>query len=38
MGFKDVVDRFRVYGLPGRPKGKDEVWLGGRRVEGRGEL
>ncbi|OCF39242.1 mitochondrial distribution and morphology protein 10 [Kwoniella heveanensis CBS 569] len=33
--FKDVVERFRVFPPPKRPIAKDEVWLGGRRVEGR---
>ncbi|GMK56002.1 hypothetical protein CspeluHIS016_0210580 [Cutaneotrichosporon spelunceum] len=35
MPFRDVVDRFRHYPPPKRPQGKPEVWLGGRRVEGR---
>ncbi|WVF69109.1 hypothetical protein IAT40_003883 [Kwoniella sp. CBS 6097] len=33
--FKDVVERFRVFPPPKKPIAKDEVWLGGRRVEGR---
>ncbi|WVQ96622.1 mitochondrial distribution and morphology protein 10 [Kwoniella sp. CBS 9459] len=33
--FKDVVERFRVFPPPKRPIAKDEVWQGGRRVEGR---
>ena len=36
--FRYVVDRFKVFPPPGRPAPKDEVWQGGRRVEGRGEL
>ncbi|KAK4684266.1 hypothetical protein P7C73_g5917, partial [Tremellales sp. Uapishka_1] len=36
--FKNVVERFRVYPPPRRPVGKDEVWQGGKRVEGRDYL
>ncbi|RSH90765.1 Mitochondrial distribution and morphology protein 10 [Saitozyma podzolica] len=38
IAFRDVVERFRVYPPPRRPPPKDEVWLGGRRVEGRDYL
>jgi distribution and morphology protein 10 len=38
MPFRDIVERFRVYAPPTRPLGKPEVWLGGRRVEGRDYL
>ncbi|KAI9634632.1 uncharacterized protein MKK02DRAFT_16182 [Dioszegia hungarica] len=38
LPFKHVVDRFRIYPLPHRPPPKDELWLGGRRVEGRDYL
>ncbi|WWD18812.1 mitochondrial distribution and morphology protein 10 [Kwoniella shandongensis] len=38
IAFRDVVERFRVFPPPKRPVGKDEVWLGGRRVEGRDYL
>ena len=34
--FKHVVDRFRVLPPPHRPYPKDEIWLRGKRVEGRG--
>jgi distribution and morphology protein 10 len=34
--FRYVVDRFKVYPPPERPAPKDEVWQGGKRVEGRG--
>ena len=37
VAFRNVVDRFRVYGPPVRPIAKEELWQGGRRVEGRGE-
>ncbi|WWC88282.1 uncharacterized protein L201_003189 [Kwoniella dendrophila CBS 6074] len=36
--FKDVVERFRVFPPPKRPLAKDEVWLGGKRIEGRDYL
>lgn len=35
MPFRDVVERFRHFPPPRRPEGKPELWLGGRRVEGR---
>ena len=35
--FKDVVERFRVHDVPKRPEGKEEEWLGGNRVDTRGE-
>lgn len=35
MPFRDVVERFRHHPPPSRPEGKPEIWLGGRRVEGR---
>ncbi|WRT66738.1 uncharacterized protein IL334_003701 [Kwoniella shivajii] len=38
INFKDVVERFRVFPPPKRPLAKDEVWLGGKRVEGRDYL
>ncbi|KAK8858919.1 mitochondrial distribution and morphology protein 10 [Kwoniella newhampshirensis] len=38
IAFRDVVERFRVFPPPKTPVGKDEVWLGGRRVEGRDYL
>ncbi|KAL7420483.1 Mitochondrial distribution and morphology protein 10 [Cryptotrichosporon argae] len=36
--FRDVVERFRVFPPPRRPAPKDEIWHGGRRVEGRDYL
>ncbi|WWC71140.1 uncharacterized protein I206_105093 [Kwoniella pini CBS 10737] len=36
--FKDVVERFKIFPPPKRPLAKDEVWLGGRRIEGRDYL
>ncbi|WVW85117.1 hypothetical protein I302_107154 [Kwoniella bestiolae CBS 10118] len=36
--FKDVVERFRVFPPPKRPLPKDEVWLAGKRIEGRDYL
>ena len=36
--FKDVVERFKVFGPPKRPEGKAEEWLAGERVDTRGEL
>ncbi|WVQ73447.1 mitochondrial distribution and morphology protein 10 [Cryptococcus sp. DSM 104548] len=38
LAFKDVVERFRVLPPPKRPQPKDEVWLGGKRMEGRDYL
>lgn len=35
--FKSMVDRFQVHPAPRRPIAKEEIWLAGRRVEGRGE-
>ncbi|KLT40453.1 hypothetical protein CC85DRAFT_308977 [Cutaneotrichosporon oleaginosum] len=35
MPFRDVVERFRHFPAPRRPEGKPELWLGGRRIEGR---
>ncbi|BEJ15546.1 hypothetical protein CspHIS471_0501510 [Cutaneotrichosporon sp. HIS471] len=35
MPFRDVVERFRHYPPPTKPVGKPELWLGGRRIEGR---
>lgn len=34
--FKDIVDRFRIFGIPKLPEGKPEVYLAGRRVDTRG--
>jgi len=34
--FKDMIDHFRVYDQPRRPEAKEEVWLGGERVDARG--
>ncbi|OCF75541.1 mitochondrial distribution and morphology protein 10 [Kwoniella mangroviensis CBS 8886] len=36
--FKDVVERFQVFPPPKRPLVKDEVWLAGKRIEGRDYL
>ncbi|EJD01213.1 mitochondrial distribution and morphology protein 10 [Fomitiporia mediterranea MF3/22] len=36
--FKDVVERFKVYGIPKKPEGKEEEWLAGRRVDTRDYL
>ncbi|EIW67655.1 hypothetical protein TREMEDRAFT_33247 [Tremella mesenterica DSM 1558] len=36
--FRDVVERFRIYPPPKKPLPKDEIWLGGRRIEGRDYL
>ncbi|RXK40020.1 mitochondrial distribution and morphology protein 10 [Tremella mesenterica] len=36
--FRDVVERFRIYPPPRKPLPKDEIWLGGRRIEGRDYL
>ncbi|AAW47220.1 MDM10, putative [Cryptococcus deneoformans JEC21] len=36
--FKNVIERFRVFPPPKRPQPKDEVWLGGKRIEGRDYL
>ncbi|WVO18603.1 mitochondrial distribution and morphology protein 10 [Cryptococcus depauperatus] len=38
IALKDVVERFRVYPPPKRPLPKDEIWLGGKRIEGRDYL
>lgn len=35
--FKDMVERFKVYDHPRRPEGKEAEWLGGERVDTRGE-
>lgn len=35
--FPHVVERFRIFPSPKRPLPKEEVWQGGRRVEGRGK-
>ena len=37
MRFKEMVDRFKVYGLPRRPEGREEEWLAGERVDIRGK-
>jgi mitochondrial distribution and morphology protein 10 len=34
--FKDLIDRFKVYDVPRRPEGREEVWQGGERVDTRG--
>lgn len=34
--FKDIVDRFKIYGVPKPPEGKPEVFLAGKRVDTRG--
>ncbi|KAF8528984.1 mitochondrial distribution and morphology protein 10 [Hysterangium stoloniferum] len=31
--FKDVVDRFKVYDQPRIPETREEIWLGGKRVD-----
>jgi mitochondrial distribution and morphology protein 10 len=36
--FKDITERFKVYGRPKRPESAEEVWQDGKRVDGRGEL
>ncbi|KAI0068901.1 mitochondrial distribution and morphology protein 10 [Artomyces pyxidatus] len=36
--FKDMIDRFKVYDQPRRPVGKEEVFLGGERVDTRDYL
>ncbi|THH03589.1 hypothetical protein EW145_g6161 [Phellinidium pouzarii] len=36
--FKDVVERFMVFGVPKKPEGKSEEWLAGRRVDTRDYL
>ncbi|ORX37034.1 hypothetical protein BD324DRAFT_579492 [Kockovaella imperatae] len=36
--FRHVVERFRVFPPPRRPLPKDEVWLRGKRIEGRDYL
>ncbi|KAI0053074.1 mitochondrial distribution and morphology protein 10 [Auriscalpium vulgare] len=36
--FKDMVDRFKVYDQPARPVDKEEVFLGGKRVDTRDYL
>ncbi|KAK6907903.1 hypothetical protein I203_101904 [Kwoniella mangroviensis CBS 8507] len=36
--FKDVVERFQVFPPPKRTLAKDEVWLAGKRIEGRDYL
>lgn len=36
VGFKDMIDRFRVYDQPRRPEPKEEEWLAGERVDKRG--
>ncbi|KAL5487826.1 MDM10_3 [Sanghuangporus weigelae] len=36
--FKDVVERFKVHGIPKRPEDKEEEWLGGERVDCRDYL
>ncbi|WWC96393.1 hypothetical protein V866_003261 [Kwoniella sp. B9012] len=36
--FKDVVERFKVFPPPKKPLAKDEVWLAGKRIEGRDYL
>ncbi|ORY24588.1 hypothetical protein BCR39DRAFT_472196 [Naematelia encephala] len=38
IALRDVVERFRVYPPPRRPLPKDEIWHGGRRIEGRDYL
>jgi distribution and morphology protein 10 len=35
--FRSMVDRFQVHPAPRRPIAKEEIWLAGRRVEGRGQ-
>lgn len=35
--FKDVVERFKVFGPPKKPEGKEEEWLAGHRVDTRGK-
>ncbi|VDB85421.1 unnamed protein product [Peniophora sp. CBMAI 1063] len=36
--FKELVDRFRIFDQPRRPQPKEEVWLGGERVDSRDYL
>ncbi|KAL5530196.1 MDM10 [Sanghuangporus sanghuang] len=36
--FKDIVERFKVHGIPKRPEDKEEEWLGGERVDCRDYL
>ncbi|KIR32166.1 mitochondrial distribution and morphology protein 10 [Cryptococcus deuterogattii MMRL2647] len=38
IAFNSVIERFRIFPPPKRPQPKDEVWLGGRRIEGRDYL
>ncbi|WVQ84224.1 mitochondrial distribution and morphology protein 10 [Cryptococcus sp. DSM 104549] len=38
IAFKDVVERFRVFPPPRKPLPKEEIWLGGKRIEGRDYL
>ncbi|OWT35787.1 mitochondrial distribution and morphology protein 10 [Cryptococcus neoformans Bt1] len=38
IAFKTVVERFTVFPPPRRPQPKDEIWRGGKRIEGRDYL
>ena len=34
---KDMIDKFKVFDVPRKPEGKEEVWQGGERVDTRGK-
>ncbi|KAG8740921.1 Mitochondrial distribution and morphology protein 10 [Ceratobasidium sp. 428] len=38
VAFKDMVERFQIHGRPGKPVGKEEVFLGGRDLSVRDYL
>lgn len=37
VDFREMTTRYRTLPVPRKPEGKDEIWLGGKRIDTRGE-